>query len=110
MINPSHILTHCRQSPGCFDRSIELFLFTKSNNKRSIAELHFSTVEEGVSPASSCNLPYDSAQKLMDQLWDCGLRPSEGTGSAGAIKAVQDHLNDMRAIVFKKQSDIKIKS
>jgi len=38
----------------------------------------------------------------MDSLWDCGLRPSEGTGSAGALSATQKHLDDMRKIVFKK--------
>lgn len=43
----------------------------------------------------------DTAQKLMDQLWQCGLRPTEGTGSAGAMAAVQKHLEDMRTLVFK---------
>lgn len=46
-------------------------------------------------------LPQESAQKLIDDLWDAGLRPSEGSGSAGAFKAVQDHLSDMRKIAFK---------
>lgn len=36
------------------------------------------------------------AQELMDSLWQAGLRPSEGTGSAGALKATQDHLKDLR--------------
>lgn len=45
-------------------------------------------------------LTRDEAQKLMDRLWDCGLRPSEGTGSAGALAAVQAHLDDMRKIAF----------
>ena len=39
-----------------------------------------------------------SAQSLMDQLWKCGLRPSEGRGSAGALAATQAHLADMRDI------------
>lgn len=41
------------------------------------------------------------AQVLMDDLWDCGVRPSEGTGSAGAMAATQKHLEDMRTLVFK---------
>jgi hypothetical protein len=41
------------------------------------------------------------AQVLMDDLWDCGLRPSEGSGSAGALLATQNHLSDMKKIVFK---------
>lgn len=40
------------------------------------------------------------AQALMDQLWDCGLRPSEGSGSAGALAATQRHLEDFRRLVF----------
>jgi hypothetical protein len=40
------------------------------------------------------------AQKLMDELWDCGLRPSEGAGSAGAMRATEKHLEDMKIIAF----------
>ena len=42
------------------------------------------------------------AQVLMDSLWDCGIRPSEGSGSAGALQATQKHLDDMRKIAFSK--------
>lgn len=42
----------------------------------------------------------DSAQRLMDELWNVGLRPTEGTGSAGSLAATERHLNDMRALVF----------
>lgn len=45
-------------------------------------------------------LRIEQAQRLMDELWNCGLRPSEGTGSAGALAATQKHLNDMRQIAF----------
>jgi len=44
----------------------------------------------------------DQSQSLMDQLWDIGLRPSEGSGSAGSLRATEKHLGDMRAIVSKK--------
>ena len=46
-------------------------------------------------------LDIQAAQQLMDELWQCGLRPSEGTGSAGSLKATQEHLKDMQKIVFK---------
>ncbi len=42
-----------------------------------------------------------SAQQLMDELWHAGLRPSEGSGSAGMLAATQRHLVDMRAITSK---------
>lgn len=41
------------------------------------------------------------AQKLIDDLWDCGLRPSEGSGSAGQLAATQKHLEDMRKLLSK---------
>lgn len=44
----------------------------------------------------------DSAQQLMDELWRCGLRPTEGTGSAGSLAATERHLADMRTLVFNK--------
>ena len=46
-------------------------------------------------------LSIQSAQQLMDELWQCGLRPTEGTGSAGSLAATERHLADMRALVFK---------
>lgn len=38
------------------------------------------------------------AQRLMDELWNCGLRPSEGSGSAGSLAATERHLKDMQSI------------
>ena len=49
-----------------------------------------------------CRLSETAAQQLMDDLWACGLRPSEGRGSAGQLAAVQEHLKDMKIIVSKK--------
>lgn len=48
----------------------------------------------------SFSLDYAQAQTLMDDLWVAGLRPTEGTGSAGALAATQRHLDDMRTLVF----------
>lgn len=53
-------------------------------------------------PPPTVSLEPQAAQKLMDDLWDCGIRPSEGTGSAGQLAAVQKHLEDFRTIAFKK--------
>jgi hypothetical protein len=39
------------------------------------------------------------AQSLMDQLWDCGIRPTEGMGSAGSFAAQTAHLKDMQTRV-----------
>ena len=55
---------------------------------------------EGSQVEPFMRLDIEAAQKLMDELWQCGLRPSEGTGSAGSLKATENHLDDMRKIVF----------
>lgn len=69
---------------------------------RSVAQpLTFRTLEEGLyisEPTMSLDLK--AAQQLMDSLWQCGLRPTEGKGSAGALAATQAHLEDMRKLVF----------
>lgn len=46
--------------------------------------------------------PPTEAQELMDNLWRCGFRPTEGKGSAGQLAATDRHLQDMRAIAFHK--------
>jgi hypothetical protein len=42
----------------------------------------------------------DEAQRLMDELWACGIRPAAGAGTAGAMAATEKHLEDMRNIAF----------
>jgi len=44
-----------------------------------------------------------SAQQFMDELWRCGIRPTEGAGSAGQMAATERHLEDMRKLVFEKK-------
>lgn len=45
-------------------------------------------------------MPMDDAQGLIDELWRCGLRPTEGTGSAGSLAATERHLKDMQAVAM----------
>lgn len=47
-------------------------------------------------------------QGLMDDLWSSGLRPSARSDEYKAqLGSMRDHLNDMRAIVFKTRDDLK---
>ena len=47
------------------------------------------------------NIRPELAQQLMNGLWECGVRPAQGQGSAGQLEATRAHLEDMRALVFK---------
>lgn len=58
-------------------------------------------VEPGLSYGPTLRLTMETSQILMDDLWKCGLRPSEGTGSAGSLKATENHLKDMQQLVWK---------
>ena len=40
-----------------------------------------------------------AAKRLMDELWNCGIRPSE-VGSVGALAATERHLADLQRLVF----------
>lgn len=51
-------------------------------------------------PEPTMRLSVDEAQQLMDELWRCGLRPTEGTGSAGSLAATERHLKDMQSVAF----------
>jgi hypothetical protein len=42
----------------------------------------------------------EDAQALIDELWRAGLRPTEGSGSAGSLAATERHLADSRAVMF----------
>ena len=41
----------------------------------------------------------EAAQTLMDSLWNCGIRPTEGSGSAGSLAATQAHLATVKEIL-----------
>lgn len=74
-----------------------------SSGRVSIADkLTMHEQEEGTITEPTMDLSPQAAQVLMDDLWASGIRPTEGSGSAGALRATEKHLADMRSIVFKK--------
>ena len=72
---------------------------------RSIAQpIQFRVLEpkdEGTVAEPTMLITQQEAQEFIDSLWNAGLRPTEGSGSAGSLAATQRHLDDMRHIVFK---------
>ena len=45
---------------------------------------------------NTLELDRDSAQELMDGLWQVGVRPANGEGNVGQIGAMREHLGDLR--------------
>ena len=80
---------------------INIHIITTSEQGRAIAQpIMFMHRESGESSLPALSIDYTEAQQLMDSLCDCGLRPLEGSGSAGSLAATQRHLEDMRKLVF----------
>ena len=65
-----------------------------------LGKLEWQDWTPGEIPPETFGLNYEQAQTLMDDHWACGLRPTEGKGSAGSLAATEKHLEDMRVIVF----------
>lgn len=57
-------------------------------------------VVETYGHAPAITMSREDVQSLMDELWRIGVRPSEGTGSAGSLAATERHLKDMQRITF----------
>ena len=92
-MNKIEILPHL-----CFyDRKIEIFI---RSGKSYADPLVFRELDEGAMMRPTLKIEYEDGQSLIDSLWTCGLRPSEGSGSAGSLKATERHLEDMRNLVF----------
>lgn len=65
-----------------------------------VEKLDFVAVDEDAYTSPTFALRREQAQQLMDELWNCGLRPTEGSGSAGSLAATERHLKDMQAVAF----------
>lgn len=83
-----------------WSRSVEVLLRTDTAVVTQLVVTQRTEAEDGMITEPSFRLSETDAQRLMDDLWHCGLRPSEGTGSAGAMAATEKHLADMRKLVF----------
>ena len=46
------------------------------------------------------SLEYETAARLMDQLWAAGIRPEADAGTQSTIEAMKAHLKDLQRLVF----------
>lgn len=93
---------HAQYAP--WSQTVDLYLFDRSDlDHRDRKRIQFEATvlgDDALVSEPSISLSEITAQRLMDQLWNCGFRPTEGSGSAGALAATQKHLDDMRKIAF----------
>jgi len=86
-----------------FGRFISLHMVGEfqSLGKRCVAQpVVMQDVKDDEMTPPMLQLHYESAQSLMDELWNVGFRPTQGKQSEGQVDAIGSHLKDMRAIAF----------
>ena len=88
------------KNPWSFGNLVDLRLFDPETRQYAkFCRLEMATPDPKDGPVEippALQVKMSDAQMLMDTLWDCGLRPTEGSGSAGALLATQEHLQSMK--------------
>jgi hypothetical protein len=85
-----------------WDEDVEIMLALYENGKpvSTCKTLEFEPLPEGARLNPTFRLFGHEAQELMDMLWECGIRPTQGKQSVGQLEATERHLADMRRLVF----------
>ena len=92
------IEVRCMRQP--WRDGVEVAILDRGHKTFVAAPLTMVEIEEGAFMEPALSLTNQAAQGLMDELWRCGLRPSEGSGSAGSLAATERHLKDMQTIAM----------
>lgn len=86
-------------SPSPWSGNVEFLLTEIRDGKRFYGSgFDMTEIAPGAVIPNTFTLEYEAAQVLMDELWNCGLRPSEGAGSAGSLRATENHLKDLQTL------------
>ena len=94
--------TNVRMQRDIFSGNIQVRLMDDRDGQLWVAQpVELKELREGYYAPPFLTIDQTTAQMIVDELWQCGLRPSEGTGSAGALAATEKHLHDMKKIAFK---------
>ena len=91
------------------NNSIDLYIIReepmRSGRPAMIAtEFILETIQEGEMYNPLVNFTPEEAAHLMDELWNAGVRPSNGAGSNATLDAKDAHLEDLRRLVFESKS------
>lgn len=97
---PINYIVRAEAAP--WKRGVELLI---RDGRHVVKAMEMVEVKDGELIQPSLEISIMAAQTLMDDLWHSGLRPSEGSGSVGQLKATQDHLKDMRRLVFEEKTN-----
>lgn len=85
--------------------SLEYAVYMRSRNRSAFAEtVMMKDAQEGDRMPPMMYLSKDSLISLMDELWAAGIRPTEERDASPAVlKAKDEHIGDLRKIIFDKR-------
>lgn len=72
-----------------------------NNGDTKAATIKWETIAPNAEMRPLLMINHTHAQVLMDDLWNAGIRPTDGAGTAGAMRAAERHIADLRQIAFK---------
>ena len=79
------------------DANGDIYRFAEPVNMTLVVRDSVDVVERG-----TFDFVYEEAQSLLDALVDAGLRPTKKENQSGEIARLNDHLQDMRKLVFER--------
>lgn len=84
-------------TPSVYHFGYDLRIGLGLHDKFIAAEpLEFKTHSLGETVPVVANLERKELEALMDELWNAGIRPSNGEGSVGVIGAMKAHITDLQ--------------
>lgn len=86
--------------------AIAIRFIKEENGKKYIAQpvtLEFKEFDDGMFTDPTIVIPYAATKELLEALSSAGVKADETSKGEGLLIATQAHLEDMRALVFKKR-------
>jgi len=93
----SEFKIRCQAEPWMDEVSFALFV-----DGSPVTVEKIEPIKTGMRIVPFATLTLLDAQKLFNELWQIGLRPTDDIGSVGELRATKGHLEDMRKIVADK--------
>ena len=93
---------HVRAKAAPWFNGVEIVAFGRlQNGDRKVATVQWETIADHAEMKPLILMRNNQAQVLMDDLWNAGVRPTDGAGTAGAMRAAEHHIADLRRVAFK---------
>lgn len=92
-----------QDQPWALNLGVWLVERRADGSKGVAAPVVFASLPAGASAPPSLSLSREAAQDLMNRMWQLGIRPLDGEGTLAHVGAMQEHIEDLRRVAFKRE-------